>query len=344
MAEAVTLIEEAYRDFGHQRAQVIPRRRIYVPQEGEAVPSWFWLNVIPGAVPCHGVAAVRLNAAQTRFVATEGGKRQVIPGDFSGLVLVWDMATRELLGIVHDHAVSPMRVGATSAVGAKYLARADARTLGILGSGQQAAAQVEAVLAVRPSIREIKVHSPTEANRRRFAERLAAAFGVEARALDRPRDCVAESDIVISATNTPDPVIFGDWLSPGTHVIGMAGGSKFDGRRDVDDIVARRSDIIVVNLREQVEIEQQADILSPIRQGFASWDMIYELGELCIGRSSGRTSSTQITFHSNNVGMGIQFASVCKRVLEIARARGIGTELSSDLFMTRRAKDEVYAP
>ena len=82
--------------------------------------------------------------------------------------------------------------------------------------------------------------------------------------------------------------------------------------------------LIVVNLREQV------DILSRIRKGYTSWENIHELGEF-----RGRTSSSQITLHSNNVGMSTQFASVCKRVIEIARERGIGIEPDADLFMTR---------
>jgi ornithine cyclodeaminase/alanine dehydrogenase-like protein (mu-crystallin family) len=124
----------------------------------------------------------------------------------------------------------------------------------------------------------------------------------------------------------------------------MVGASKFDGCREIDDEVVRRSEVVVVNSREQVEIDQQYDILSPLRRGYVSWDNIYELGELAIGMHRGRTSAAQVTLHSNNVGMGIQFAAVCKRVLEIAREKGVGTELPSNLFMTRRKKGEDYAP
>ena len=162
--------------------------------------------------------------------------------------------------------------------------------------------------------------------------------------MSAPEDAVTGFDIVVAATNTADPVVFGRWLSEGTHVVSMVGASKFDGCREIDDEVVRRAEIIVVNSREQIEIDQQHDILSPIRRGFASWENIYELAELAIGAHRGRTSASQITLHSNNVGMGIQFAAVCKRVLEIAREKGIGTELDSRLFMTRRRQGEDFAP
>jgi ornithine cyclodeaminase/alanine dehydrogenase-like protein (mu-crystallin family) len=257
---------------------------------------------------------------------------------------VWEIATRELLGIVHDHAVSPLRVGATTAVAAKYLARQDSRTLGLLGSGKQAMAQVEALLAVRPEVERVRIFSPTPANRERFAAVVAERFELDAAGVGTAEEAAAGSDIVVAATNTADPVVFGRWLADGTHVVSMVGASKFDGCREIDDEVVRRSEVIVVNSRDQVEIDQQYDILSPIRRGFASWDNVYELGELCIGAHRGRTSDSQVTLHSNNVGMGIQFAAVCKRVLEIARERGIGTPLDSDLFMTRRRKGESHAP
>jgi alanine dehydrogenase len=344
MSEAITLMEEAYRDFGFNRAQVLPRRRLCIPQTHQTEPRWFWMNVIPGAVPCHGVAAIRVDAAQTAFPLRGGHKRQVFCGDVSGFVLVWDMATRELLGIVHDHEISALRVGATSGVAAKYLAPEDADTLGVIGAGKQAAAQVEALCCVRPTIRTVKVYSPTPKSRDRFADMIGSRLDVNALAVDTAEECVRGSRVVVTATNSSDPVLFGRWLEQGCHVIGIVSGSKFDMRKEHDDEVLRRSDLLVVNLREQITLDEQPEIMSPLRKGYVNWDAICELGELCVGKVPGRTGSTQITTHNNNTGMGIQFASVCKRIIDIARERGLGTQLPLELFMSRRSEDEMQSP
>ena len=168
MGEVVEAVETAYRELGRKIAEGIPRRRLHMPLEG-LERTWYWLNVIPGAVPAFDTAAVRLDSSRIRFRNVGGASRMEFPGDFAGFVLLFSIQDRVLKGIVHDHYLSALRVGATSGVAAKYLAREDASVLGIFGSGAQAHGQVSALCAVR-KIRDVKVFSLREENRQRFAE------------------------------------------------------------------------------------------------------------------------------------------------------------------------------
>jgi ornithine cyclodeaminase/alanine dehydrogenase-like protein (mu-crystallin family) len=286
--------------------------------------------------------ALRIDSSFSKEVQVAGSKRRVYPGDFIGLVFLFDMDSCELLAIMDDHHISTMRVGATAGVASKYLAREDAQVMGLLGSGEQAKTQLTAHLAVRP-LTKVKVYSPTRENREKFARQMSALTGVEVVPVDSAEEAVRGSDIVNAATNTVEPVVHGRWLEEGMHVTSLVGGDGFLPRRELDDDAIKRSDLIVVGYKPQIFLDKQAEFHDRIERGIVKAEDLHELGELLNGKCRRRRNDKEITLFKNNTGMGIQFAATARKMYEKAREKGVGTELPLDLFMTRRG-DKAYSP
>ncbi len=340
MVEVIEVIEEAFRELGEDVAMNSPRARLRVPWKEEG--GQYYFNNIMGLVPGMKSMALRIDSSFSKEVQVAGTRRRVYPGDFVGLVFLFDMDNCELLAIMDDHIISTMRVGATSGVATKYLARKDAKIMGLLGSGEQARTQLTAALAVRP-IKKVKVYSPTQENREKFAREMSAQCGVEVVPVGSAEEAIRGSEIVTAATNTVEPVVQGRWLEEGAHVNSIVGGDGYLPRRELDDETIRRAGLIVVGYKPQIFIDRQAEFAERLNRGMVKPEDLHELGELLTGKCRGRRDEKEITLFKNNTGMGIQFAATARKIYEKARERRIGTELPLELFMTRRG-DKAYSP
>ncbi len=338
MEEAIEVIEQAFRELGQGIAKTAPRSRLRVPWK-EGVQYFF--NNIMGLVPGMKSMALRIDSSFSKEVEVAGSRRRIYPGDYVGLVFLFDMDTCNLLAIMDDHVISTMRVGATSGVATKYLARKDAKVMGLLGSGEQARTQLTAALAVRP-LKKIKVYSPTKENRDRFCREMSAQCGVEIVSVASAEEAVRDSDIVTAATNTVEPVIEGRWLEAGAHVNSIVGGDGYLPRRELDDETVRRAGLIVVGFKQQIFLDRQAEFAERLERGLVKAEDLHELGELLAGKCRGRKDDKEITLFKNNTGMGIQFAATARKVYEKARQKGVGTELPLELFMTPKG-DKGYS-
>src|SRR4026209_2135837 len=192
MAEEIEAIELAFRELGQGKAMLAPRARLRTPWKEEG--GQYYFNNIMGLVPGMNAMALRIDSSFSKEIQVEGSKRRVYPGDFIGLVMLFDMDTCNILAIMDDHFISTMRVGATSAVASKYLARKDARVMGLLGSGEQAKNHVTAHAAVR-SLTRVKVYSPTKENRERFAREMSQETGIEVVPVASAEEAIRGSDI-----------------------------------------------------------------------------------------------------------------------------------------------------
>jgi alanine dehydrogenase len=340
MSEEIDAIEQAFRELGQGKAMNAPRARLRTPWKEEG--GQYYFNNIMGLVPGVKSMALRIDSSFSKDVLVAGNKRRVYPGDFIGLVMLFDMDTCALLAIMDDHHISTMRVGATSAVASKYLARKDSKVMGLLGSGEQAKTQLTAHAVVR-KLTQVKVYSPTKENRERFAKQMSAATGIEIVPVSSAEDAVRDSDIVSAATNTVDPVVEGRWLEEGMHVTSLVGGDGYLPRKELDDEAIKRASLIIVGYKPQIFLDKQAEFHDRIERGLVKPEDLHELGDLLNGKCRGRRDDKEITFFKNNTGMGIQFAATARKMYEKAKEKGIGTELPLDLFMTKRG-DKLYSP
>ena len=203
------------------RAIATPRRQcgaLRDPHPTARHDALYSLMNMNGVVPELGVAAVRINSDILTWPASPDGQKRVkVPAApnqrYVGLVLLFSTTTGEPLAIYPDSVVQRMRTGATSGLAAKYLARPDARTVALLGTGWQAGSQAMAICAARP-IERIACYSPREASRRAFAAEMSAALGIAVTAAASAREAVRGADVVLCATNSMQPMCRSTGSSP----------------------------------------------------------------------------------------------------------------------------------
>ncbi|MGB8644495.1 MAG: ornithine cyclodeaminase family protein [Anaerolineae bacterium] len=300
MSQALVLVEEALRAMGEGRALNRPRQRV----RGEAGV----LHVMPAALPDKGYMGFK---AYTAF----HGKAQFY-------FHLFDVHTGEYLAIMEADRLGQIRTGAASGVATRYLARADAQTVGIYGAGWQASSQLAAVCGVR-QIRSVRCYSRDPERRRAFADRMSNTLNVPVEPVDDPQKAAQDRDIVITITSAAEPVLLGRWLAPGAHV--NAAGSNWPQRREVDSTVITRSSAIFVDSLEQARLEA-GDLIQPVAEGLLDWDRVHEIGALLANKVPGRTQPADITLFKSG-GIAVEDVAVAGWVYEQARAAGIGERL-----------------
>ncbi|MCF3960855.1 ornithine cyclodeaminase family protein [Streptomyces fuscigenes] len=338
--ECLDTLTTAYRELSSGRGANRPRNHTYFPVGDERWPGFgFRFKSQEGGNVSSGVWALRITSDMAGVETLPSGvrRRRLIPAApgnrYVGLVTLYSLTTLEPLAMLHDSFVQKMRVGATSALGIRELSREDVTVAGMFGSGWQAQAHLETLLLVRPGIEEVRVYSPTPENRERFAATWSERTGRRIVAVPERRDAVAGCGIVTCATAAMEPCFDGAWLEPGTHVTAITSPDGTATRRELDDTTFDRASRITVLSREQVHHDKQYDILGPVERGRLGWEDIRELGELLLGEAPGRTSPDDITVFANNTGMGVQFAAVCARALQLAEAQGLGHEVPTDWLL-----------
>ena len=334
VADCITILRRFFQEQAAGRILSRPRIEVWVPL-GEA-NTFYQFKTMEGAVPFLNKHVIRIDSMVTEERVLDGTSRiEHRPhGEtgWMGMLLVFDLSTGTLLGMMPDGYLQRTRVGALYALAAERLARHEADDIGLIGSGWQAGAQLIGLSCIR-KIRRIRCYSPNPANRRRFAAEMSETLGIGVMATDEPHATVVEADIVALATNAGQKVIEAAWAEPGQHVSAVS-------VHELDPELYMKADRVVVNRQEPWIHHYKIGELQP-REAKATTSLPTPPATHCIearelfGSQYSRNTPTEVTVFPNeasNFQLGGQFAAVASYVYEKAHSQGLGRILPSEWF------------
>jgi ornithine cyclodeaminase/alanine dehydrogenase-like protein (mu-crystallin family) len=284
-ADAVAVVEDSFRRLAAGTIENVPRYRVRL--EGGAL-----------AVMSAADSERRLACVKTYAATAEGA---------SFVVVLFEAG--ETKAVIEAGALGELRTGAASAVAAKHLARLDARTLGVIGCGTQARTQVACIREALPGIEEVVAYCRTPERLEAFCREVGAEAG------ESHRDAAA-ADVVVTITTSRDPVLRGEWLSPGALV--CAAGANRPQARELDNAVLERASFVCCDSVADARIES-GDLIEPVEQGILDWLEVHELQEVVAGELAGRQADDDIVVFKSN-GLAAWDLAAAARVVELATA------------------------
>lgn len=344
----IDALEKAYKNWSKGTAINRPRTDLVLPSPDES--GVYAFKSMEAGLVDPPIVAMRINSdiirwrqqgdrvLKTKIPAASGDK-------YVGLVMLFSTENGEPLAIFPDGVVQRMRVASTNAIAARFLAREDAETLALFGSGWQAGSHLPAMCAVR-KIKKVNVYSPTKSNCEVFAREMEKMVEAEVRPIDRPENAVVDADIIATTTNSLTRVINPAWVKPGMHLTCVR-------VPELGDETIRKADRLIIHSHKHAPENYVAgygdegipahDAIDIIKKGPGQasdslvehpfWLAAPELRELVAGKVPRRASAEEITCFLNNLGIGLQFAAVGAAVFAEAKARGAGHEIPTDWFL-----------
>ena len=244
------------------------------------------------------------------------------PQGLKFIVPLFDTESGDLLAMIEANYLGQVRTGAASGVATRLMARPDAKSVGIIGTGLQAHTQLQAIALVR-KIERIRAFGRNEERRTNFAREISERLKIPVEAVNSAEAAVRDADIVVTSTNSTKPVVEGRWLSPGTHINAI--GANFPQKRELDSDSVARAAIIAVDSREQSKLEA-GDLIQAFAGDEQKWMQVRELSEIAAGRTPGRANTSEITLFKSN-GIAIEDIVTAGRIYEIAREKKRGVRL-----------------
>jgi alanine dehydrogenase len=300
MAIALEAVEDSLRKQSHGDVVVQPRRRFELPH------GFF-----------HYMAAADYAGG---YIAEK--QYTYVSGKIRFLVLLYEIASGDLLAQIEADYMGRLRTGAASGVATKFLARADARVAAIIGTGGQARTQLEAVVAVR-KLESARAYGRDASRRRKFCSDMSERLGISVVPAASAAEALRGADIVCTATTATQPVVTGQHIAPGMHLNAI--GVNHAHKQEISADVVNRANLIVADSIEQSQ-QEAGDLIMAFAGDQARWSCVRLLADVVDGKIPGRSDSTQITlFKSNGIASWDLAAAV--QVLNLARQKGLGRKL-----------------
>ena len=300
MQDAIESVEAGFEAMSNGEAANLPRQRLRLPAGV--------FNIMSAAIPAMGVMGLKAYG--------------VVKGRPTFHIQLSSTETGELLAIIEASRLGQLRTGAASGVATKYMARDAPSIIGVIGSGNQAQTQLEAVCRVH-QVSGVKVFSRTADRRESFAEEMSARVGIMVSTAETAESCVSESDILLVITGASEPVLNGEWIQSGTHI--NAAGANSPNRRELDVEAVHRSNVIVVDDIDQARIEC-GDINHAVDGGFVRWEQVRALSDVIGGTTPGRNSDDDITLFESQ-GVALEDIALAARVYQLAIEQSKGVNI-----------------
>jgi ornithine cyclodeaminase/alanine dehydrogenase len=303
MTTSIEVVERAFAALAEGTAANVPRTR--------ARASGLILHTMSATASYLGLAGWKA------YTTTTAGAR------FH--VAAYDLDSGRMVALIQADRLGQLRTGAASGVATRHLARDDAATMGLLGTGWQAQSQLEAVAAVR-ELRTVRVYSRDESRRREFSEMMSRRLEINVTAVTSAEQAVAGAEIVSTATTAPSPLFDGQLLAPGSH-LNIIGSNQL-AKAEVDVAAIAQADLLACDRIDQCRIEA-GELAAAVDSGRWQWESSVELADVVAGSIPGRRGDDDRTVFKS-VGLAIEDVAMAAELIRRARDRGLGQDIPLD--------------
>ncbi|CAJ36837.1 ornithine cyclodeaminase family protein [Methanocella arvoryzae] len=305
MDDVIPAVERIFGEYSEGKVIMPPKMYLDIPGSGD-------FRAMPAYVPS-------LNTAGLKWVNVHPGNREHRLPTVMATVLINDPQTGRIISIMDGTYLTDLRTGAAGGIAAKHLAR-DVSTVGLIGSGRQAWAQILAYRSIfKDRIRHVKIYSRRIEHSEALAARIQKYMGYDATACQTPEEAV---DARLVATTTParSPIIRDEWIMPGTHINAI--GADAPGKQELHTELTLKARVFVDSVEQA---SHSGEINVPWSQGLINEEKLAgTIGEVITGRKPGRTVDEITVFDST--GLSIQDMAVAHMVYERALKAGRGLE------------------